>query len=568
MNPLFSLTPGTARTQGASSAFLSAPQKIFTLIALFAISLFAYRNAMDVQVPTDSFLFMHSLKTFGAGGLMNNFYDIGLTPVADSILFVLFKLFGTHTTGWFLSAIFLHSLNAFLIILVGFQLNTAFSLNSSRALAFAPGLLFLLSPFQTEVILWTPRIVNYSIAVVFLLLSVYYMIKYSRAEKNIQLLLFHLFFVCAILSFETALCFPAIPVCYFLFLRFVQGAAIRIRSILLKILLPQTAILFLYFLTCKLWLGEWILHYGASAHLSFSPTLVAGTLVKYLAKFLLFYRYLPDSRHDFLHGLLQTDISNSITVWILMAVLLLLGSFLFFRLFQKNKNGTVLLLLLLLSFLITLVPVINLDTTFVGAIFTDRYGYLPSVFFYLLITTSIYMLLKRIWGVITCFLLVICCLCLSATIPVWQEASDYSKRLMTNYEPFIAERNVLVLNMPDNCNWIMTYRNGFTQGASLAFGKTPRDINEIAGFSMTSVNDSVNVTYDGSKSIRVESMPRKKSFLYNGRWGKSMETAEYSLTFDQDLIAYTLVFKNDIPADACILYVAGDNWRKIKLGPI
>ena len=166
---------------------------------------------------------------------------------------------------------------------------------------------------------------------------------------------------------------------------------------------------------------------------------------------------------------------------------------------------------------------------------------------------------------ITCFLLVICCLCLSATIPVWQEASDYSKRLMTNYEPFISERNVFVLNMPDNCNWILTYRNGFTQGASLAFGKTPRDIKEIAGFSMTSVNDSVNVTYDGSKSIRVESMPRKKSFLYNGRWGKSQETADYSLTFDADLSAYTLIFKNDIPADACILYVAGDSWKKIKL---
>lgn len=555
-----------AETTGGSKAILPGiPEKAVTFISLFVISLFAYRNAMDVQVPTDSFLFMHTLQTYGAEGLMNNFYDIGLTPVADSILFVLFKVFGTHTTGWFLAAIFFHSLNAFLIILVSFQLNEAFKLNCGRALAYAAGLLFLLSPFQTEVILWTPRIVNYSIAAAFILLAFHYMIKYSRDKKNVQLLLLHFFFICAILSFETALCFPAIPACYFVLLGFMKGSVIRVKFILSKILLPQAAILFFYFLTCKLWLGEWILHYGASAHLSFSPALVAGTLVKYMAKFLLFYRYLPDSRREFLHDILQTDITHNMTVWVLLSVSILLGAFLFIRLYRINKNGTFLLLLLFLSFLITLVPVINLDTTFVGAIFTDRYGYLPSAFFYLFLATASYILLKRIWGLISCGLLVICCLCLSATIPVWKEASDYSKRLMANYAPFVSERTVFILNMPDNCDWIMTYRNGFTQGASLAFGKQPREIKEIAGFSMTSISDSVTVTYDGLKTLRVESMPRKKSFLYNGRWGKSLESADHILTFDEDLSSYTLTFKNGMPADASILYVAGDQWRKVKL---
>lgn len=555
----------TDASQTRFSFSLSIWQKVAAFIFLFAGALFAYRDALDVMVPTDSFSLLFTFKTFGVKGLLHNFYDVGLYPVSDSITFLLYKLFGINATGWIITSLFFHSINAFLVFLVSLRLYAPFLLNSRFLLSFVSALLFLLSPFQTEVVLWSPREINYLIAVMFVLLSCYYMINYSQGEKRIHLVLFHLFFILAVLSFESSLSFPAIPVFYFLLQRFIHGNSVRIKTILMNVLLPQGIILFLYFLTCKVWLGDWILHYGSVTHLNFTISIVAGNIIKYLAKFFLFYRYLPDSRYEFLHNILHTDIQNDNTMWFLFFLAILVMGFLFFRFFRNNKSNAAMLLFLFLAFLITLIPIINLDTSFLGAVISDRYGYLPSVFFYMFLSGLVYVLFKKIWILVSCGLIVICCICLSQTIPLWTTASNYSARLMKNFKPYLSEQNIFVLNMPDNCNWILTYRDGFSEAADFIYGSKPRHIEETAGFYMTSPEDSVKVSYDGFSGILVESAPHKQSFLYNGKWAQSYKKEEYFVTFNPGLSAYTLMFNDGIPDDAIILYIAGDKWRKVKL---
>lgn len=552
---------------GQEGAYPSLNRKgqLFTFCLLFFTALIVYARAYDVRIPTDSFLFLQTFEALGAEGLLHNFYDIGLAPVADFFLFLLYKLFGPNTLGWFMTAMLLHALNAYLIILISLRLYASFSLKAQFLPALFAALLFLLSPYQTEVLLWTPRIINYIVAVTFILLACLYLLKYSQKEKPADLFLLHLFFLLATLSFETTLSFPAVPVCFVVLYRLLHRKPLRPGTIFLYLILPQASLIFLYFLTCKLWLGEWILHYGAEAHLNFSISLAMGTLIKYLAKFFLYYRYLPDSRHELLHDVLHTDISNDRTMWVLAALAILLTAFLFYRSFRNNKELTLLLGFLASGFVITLIPVLNLDTSFLGAVFTDRYGYLPSVFFYLLLTGCLIMLFKKNLIIICSGILLLHVVLLVRTIPVWNEASDYSKRLINNFVPYMDEPNIMVLNMPDNYHWIMTYRNGFAAVSEFAYDKKLKQLDEVAGFHMTSLQDSVNVHYDGLRTIRVESAPNRRSFLYRGRWGKSFETNLYTVAFDKGLTSYTLTFKEEIPADLSIFYAAGDQWRKLKL---
>ncbi|TAL61888.1 MAG: hypothetical protein EPN85_03765 [Bacteroidetes bacterium] len=557
---------GTNIAAGTTSLFsLNRRQKSITFFFLFLTSLLVYRNCYDIRIPTDSFSFLLIVKNYGVSGLLHNYYSIGLALVADTVFLLGYNLFGSSTIGWFLSAMFFHSLNALLILLISLRLFVSFSVPGNFTLALFAALLFLLSPYQTEVLLWTPRIINYVIAGTFILLSVYYMIKYSQNEKRTDLILFHVSFILATLSFETSLSFPAIPACYFILYRFIHRQSLKIKNILLNIVLPQAIILFMYFLTCKLWLGNWILHYGAKIHLDFSFSLAMGNTIKYLAKFFLLYRYLPASRHEFLHDILHTDISNNYTIWLFAVATISLTGFLFYRSFSINKQNATLLLFLFLAFLIMLIPVINLDTTFLGAVFSDRYGYLPSTFFYLFLSVFIYLLFKKAGGYVCAGLLIVNFVCLSATIPLWNEASDYSKRLIHNFIPHMSEQNIYVLNMPDNYNWIMTYRNGFASTSEFIYEKKLKHLNEISGFYMTSPGDSVKVTRNDSLSFLVESMPARKSFLSKGTWAKSYETDSYSVSFSENLSSFTITFKDKIPDNAAMFYVAGDQWRKVKV---
>lgn len=536
-------------------------------LVLFLSSLFVYRRALDIQIPAESFPLMFVFKKLGISGVLDNFYDIGITTVSDLIIFLLYTLLGTHAGAWVISSLVIHSINAFLIYIISLSLYASFSFNNRIFLSFFSALLFLLSPFQTEVVLLTPRWLNFSIATVFVLLSCFYLIHYAQRERHSHLILFHFFFILSIFSYESSLSFPVVAVVYLVLHRFVQNRDIKIKTILVKIIIPYISILFFYFLTCKLWKGEWILHYGAATHLNFLPTLIAENSIKYLAKFFLFYRYLPDTRYELLHNFLHIDITDNTDRWILFSVMMILLCFLFFYLFKSSKSNTFLLLFLLLAFFISLIPVINLDSSFTGAVISDRYGYFPSVFFYMFLPLLCYVLFKKIWKIVIIGLLVISWYCLSQTIPLWSTASDYSKCLIKNFEPYLSAENIFVLNMPDNCNWIMTYRSGFPEMLDFTYGGIPKHIQIVAGFYMASPQDSIKVSYTNKNlpQIYIESIPAKRSFLLGGGWAKSYETERYSVIFNDDLSAYTLTFKNKFPSDTIILYILGDKWREFKL---
>ncbi len=541
-------------------------EKIFVFLGLAAAAFIAYRNCFGIDIPTDSYPLLMTFQKFGAAGLFHNFYDVGMAPFADSIIFILYKLIGTNGSWWIFTSLLLHVNNAFLLHIAGKYFFQKAGIKHALQLSLFSSLLFLLSPFQTEVILWAPRMFNYHIATGLFILSFYFLTKYHSEPSKKHFILLHGSFILAILSFESTLTFPLASIFFFVFFRLTGSNALPLKRFATHVFIPQWAIIASYFLACKIWLGSWILHYGASTHLLFSIPLMMTNYVKYVAKFFLFYRYLPASRSDFLHSFLHIDINNKLTALFLISISIVLLGILFYRLFKKNREGSFALLILMGIFLISLLPVINLDTSFVGAVISDRYGYLPSVLFYLFIVLFIYLLFGKISVFANSMLVVISVFCLTQTVPLWIKADAYCKRLINNFSPLIkTNQKIYVLNMPDNYNWILNFRNGFSD---YFFLKKNEDLFErvdvIAGFFVSSEHDSVLFTQQSANEFLVQAANSSSpKFLHHGIWIKSYSTKDYSVKPGSDCASYTLRFEPGI-SNPILVYIAGDQWRKAK----
>ncbi len=540
-------------------------RKLLIWFAFVAVLFIIYRDCFRIDIPTDSYPLLFTFEKYGLVGLLHNFYDVGMAPFADTVIFLLYKVIGTNSTGWITCSLLLHANNAFLLYLLGEQLFGSFGVKKGELLSLLAALLFLTSPFQTEVLLWVPRILNYSIATSLFILALHFLVRYCTNANKKDLLYLHLCFILALFSFESPLIFPFVGMCCYAFLKTTSTRSISIKSFLLSVLLPQATILIGYFSLCKIWLGDWIVHYGASTHLQFSLPLIAENYIKYFAKFFLFYRYLPESRGEFLHSVLHFNIHDPlhISVMILFCGVALTGTF--FLLYKKKKEELLAAVALLGMFMISLLPVINLETSFTGAVISDRYGYLPSASVYLFLPLAINMLLGKLGNYLSASLIAISIFCLSLTIPLWLEADDYCKRLVKNVEPLLnTDDKLYVLNMPDNYNWILNFRGGFHEYIFLKQGKDVHEqIEIVSGFFVETGKDSLRVTQRSKTEYLVETEGNRPKFLHAGSWGRSYQTGEYKVDYNEQQSSYLLTF-SDTSYKPSLVYVAGDQWRKFK----
>lgn len=542
---------------------LSRYSYLLIFFVFVIISFFAYRNCFDIDIPTDSYLLMLSFQKLGSGGILNNFHDIGMAPVSNTIIFILYKIIGTNSCWWILVSVIFHALNSFFIFLLGSSLFRQFGIKKNLLLGFIAAVLFLISPYQTEVLLWNPRMLNYTLATGFYILSFYFLTNYFFSGKRNHNFLFHIFFLLAIFSFESPLFFPLAIGFIYIFYRFAFAGIISTKKFFVAVFFPQWLMIAGYFLACRFWLGAWIVHYGASTHLLFSIPLFVTNYVKYFAKFFLFYRYLPSGRGNLLHSM-HININNSVVAIILFIIALALLSSAVYYFFKKKRTEMFLCAMLFFTFCISLLPVINLDTTFVGGIISDRYGYLPSVAFYLLLVALVHLLFEKLEKIVFASLIILCFVLLSSTFPAWNDANKLTQGLVKNFEPYLnTNKKIYVLNLPDNKNWVLSFRGGFEEYYALKFQKNFNgNFNIIASFFETGNNDSVMVERKSENEFMVRSFDNGKRFLYSGLWAKSYSNDEYEVKFNEECSAYRLHFFSP-PANSLLVYCAGDKWRAV-----
>jgi len=541
-------------------------RKSYLFVILFFIGMvfIAYRNCFSIFIPADNYSFLYGFETNGATAIMTDAQKGAPYLVAWTLLSLLYQLFGITPSGWMITAIAFHTLNSFLIFLIAKRLLKVFFSDAGFRMAFFPALLFLVSPYQTENVLWTAINIRWLFHACVTLAGIYFLINYLLNPSPKKTVAIHFLFLLGLFSYEFTFICPLIYLAIFALFRKLNKTELSLKIFFNQLILPQLFFIAGYFLVCKLSSGHWFWHAGAIEDIVQTSD-YSKTLLKYFAKFFLFYRYLP-SNDGQMGDLLEIISVNPRTTALLCFFVLAAIALFFWKLIKAKKEYGYFLSAMFACFIISLLPVLPLDSSFLKYIYPDRYGYLPSVFFYLFLTSSIFFLLRKIAVPALIGYAALCWILLMKTIPVWNSANDYCNRLIENYKPFLKYDKVYVLNIPAYYKGIAAFRSAFPEEVFFKHDKSPVEkIKIISGSYEHSPDDSLLSVKINDKTVEVKGVSKKTSyFSTDGGWAKSYDTDEYTVTFDSTGCSYLLLFKQEIPENSAFIYASNGSWKKVE----
>jgi tetratricopeptide (TPR) repeat protein len=172
--------------------------------AILVLSLIAYSPALTGTLLWDDAGHLTRADLRPVEGLRRIWFEIGATqqyyPVLHSAFWIEHRLWGDSVAGYHIANIALHSLSAFLLILILRRL-------AIRG-AFVAGLIFALHPVMVESVAWISEQKNALSAVFYLAAALSYL-HFDRSRRRVQYVLGFVLFVLALLSKSVTATLPA-----------------------------------------------------------------------------------------------------------------------------------------------------------------------------------------------------------------------------------------------------------------------------------------------------------------------------------------------------------------------
>ncbi len=413
------------------------------LLFFLVLIMVLYSPSYDCGFFSDDYIGLDRYQEQGLLGFKNNFNDRFFLPVAYLFQVIELFLFGKNYFFYHLTNILLFALSTNILRICiaesGFFNNPV----DKQKVSFLAALIFAVIPYQTETVNWYSS-QAYLISVLFTLISAYYLIQHTK-KRRWSLTIHFIFLFLAISAKEIALTTPLI------FIIYLHKLNMHSRSFLIKYTIYCVVVLSLYFIWRVISLGEIIGGYGQDVHLNVDVKLLSFNFASYLSKFFLYHRYFEEW----------------IRIVVSISVVLIGGFYILKGIIRKRPdhklNPVIRLLPLFFCFVLSVLPVLNLETSFLHSIQSDRYGYFPSIFF-AVIVAILFQKIKLNWyrNTLTfCFLSLNTYLCIKDNI-YWKDAGNYRDNYIIGLRS-INDKNTLVLNVADNYNGIYIFRNGLNR---------------------------------------------------------------------------------------------------------
>lgn len=528
---------------------------------LFVITQVLYHPLVNSGFVTDFTGLLERFEDAPAVAILNSFGFPALQPILNFFLYSFYQLFDTWGLPWYFIYSTVFALNSFLLYLLIKNIGAQFNFQNASFVAIFVAFLFIISPYQVEVLFWRV-LFNFLAVTNFIFLALLLTVKYVRVNTPRRLLGIHLCFILGLFTFELALMLPLFTLLYvgaiFLELRDIQ----QFKRLSFRLLLPQMVTVVVWILLTKIVVGSYVGHYGASTHLQFDFYKIVGTFLKYFSKHFVFLRYL---RID--DGAFYTQLEQPIIILTFLLLLLMcLG------LAVKKWKGICpewkLALLFFLWAGIALLPILNLYFQTLLAIENDRYGYLAWAFF-----SSFFVLL--LYRIFPKWLFVILFVAYAGfhihfnqkTVRWVAQSTEVQYGLLNNFD-YQNHSEVYLLGFVDNLKGAYIFRDftkdnrAFTDALKYIKGDRSKcKIYEVAQFNMISPNDRLKASVDSTGRIQL-------TFAHWGSWwwrggigASSYETDKLKVEI-KDLMLYVTPKK---PAeDAVFLYQAGRKWKVLE----
>jgi len=217
------------------------------------------------------------------------------------------------------------------------------------------------------------------------------------------------------------------------------------------------------------------------------------------------------------------------------------------RLERKEQNAFLLVLLLL--FLFSLLPVINLRLSLYQTL-GERFLYLPSVFSCLFIAYLSACLVRNttVWLLILISILGFYSTNLYRTNELWSEAAKLSVSIKDDLVNSSSRDRLLILNAPDNLRGVPVYHNGFPEAIQYFQNqKHIKQIQVVSSHSLQLPTDEVEFVRS-LDSLRLNLVNKDDGFIefrdadcleIFGRTNNSLDLRRGNCSFNTDLFYFT-----------------------------
>lgn len=329
------------------------PSLLFTIVIAWPASLY-FLNDDFIHLPKSAKFIL---------GQNNSARHLG-----DLSLWADWKITGTNPTGYHLSNLLIHLVNTLLMGQLLIILIRHFKTGIPKAVPWLAAILFLIYPFHSEGLFWIIGR-SVSLSTVFILATL--ICFFRSGEGVIYKIGTVLFFTLGLFSYEQIWFVPVYTLLAWVLLK-KQGLPNRNYAFLSAVLV---ALLVLYMPFRYLLIDEILNKYEALHLFSFNPGKLGVNYAKLLLRSIT--PFASSVKYFFLYAALLMAILSVVAVQIIS---------------RKKADG--LWTFLLVCWLISLVPFISLGISISGYE-SDRFLYLPSVFFCAWLVYSIHLFLKE-----------------------------------------------------------------------------------------------------------------------------------------------------------------------------
>ncbi|MDD5341238.1 MAG: hypothetical protein PHC97_02240 [Patescibacteria group bacterium] len=390
-------------------------------------------------------------------------------PLVNLMFWLNYQIGGLNPLPYHLTSLFFHIGVCFLIyllILILFE-----GSREKRKIAILAAVLFSLLPNHSEAVIWISAIAD-PMATFFYLLAFYLYLLFRKNKKLYFVLLSTLFFVFALLTKELAITLPFLILAWEIF-EAQANKLFKFKDIILRTL-AYWLILIGYFVLRYLSIGL-VFGYYAQEKFKFDFFQIFKMFVSLITD-LFFFGRLRVSLTDFF-------ISNDLVFVFLFVILLLC-------LWSALKGYKLKVSFLLTSFFILILPVLLLSFNN----FNDegeRYNYLPSVIFCLLLSLLIVSVKNKhiSWLVFSLITVYFATFLINKNL-TWNLASQISEQIIIKDIPRVAEvdkaEKLLFVSLPDNLAGAQVLRNGILQAINLFYPQNNWQVELLNAYVRTS----------------------------------------------------------------------------------
>ena len=499
----------------------------------------------------------------------NNFIDYinrkgsgipSLYQFTQTVTWCFYRLFGANAWLWHLLYLTLQALNAFLLYTFFSKLFSSAHVRNAAIAAFTGAMLFCVSPYISEVVVWEPSF-HYLLGLLLMLIVLICAQNYMATQRIKFAWWGGIVFFLSSYSLEVFYLTPLFVISLALFYRVVPGVAQKsLKNLIIYFTIPQILIFLLHLALLRILYHSGVAHVGNVAiqvnNINLSKSL------KYLFHIVFLGRFFPAATRARVYQFSETAAG----LWLFYGLLLIAILFLISR--YRRMGAQSLTIVLLAAWvgcsLGLILPLWFPDT---GLVIYDRYTYVLDAFLFMFLSLITGSFCNR-----TAFFIIVSIYSLvnirftHKVNTYWQQSAHIVNNLVATF-PNDPTKKVLLLNLPEclvGVQMVGTRDDGEFRMMynSIRPDKITNLVYDVEAFYMSSPGDGAHVSVVNDSTMKVTLNQWGTWWLYYGYGATSYENADYKVIMRDQGHWYDLVLKH--PANEyLILYTVADKWKKV-----